>query len=76
MSETLEQRVAKIEVALREMQLEKIRSTNVSSWVTETAGCFRGDDDYAEIARLGRELRDAENGAADALNADALKSGD
>lgn len=60
MSETLEQRVTKIELALREIQLATERAPQVSNWVIETAGCFRKDDDYAEIARLGRQLRDAE----------------
>ena len=70
MSETLEQRVEKIEVTLREMQRQKARGTNTANWVSETAGCFKGDEQYAEIARLGRELRDAENGESDTLNVD------
>ena len=60
MSESLEDRVAKIEVDLHRIKERLSRSTDNSNWISKTAGSFRGDSIFAEIVRLGKEVRDSE----------------
>jgi len=58
MSETLESRLAHIE---RELAILKARTPcDKSNWLAEITGTFRDDPDFAQMVRLGKELRDAE----------------
>jgi hypothetical protein len=57
-SDTVESRLAKLE---REFALlKKNAARDRSNWISEISGSFRGDPDFAEIVRLGKEMRDAE----------------
>ncbi len=57
-SDTVESRLAKLE---REFALlKKSVPRDRSNWISEISGFFRGDPDFAEIVRLGKEMRDAE----------------
>ncbi len=58
MSESLEIRVAKIE---RDLAILKAKAPrDKSNWIAEITGSFKGDPNFAEIVRLGKEMRDAE----------------
>ncbi len=60
MSETVEERLSKLE---RELALLKSRSESAGAragWVTEVTGSFKDDPDFDEILRLGKEIRDAD----------------
>ena len=58
MSETVEARLAKVE---RELAVLKAKfPRDKSNWIADITGSFKGDPDFKEIVRLGKELRDAE----------------
>ena len=58
MSDTVESRLAKLE---REFAILKNRvPRDRSNWISEITGSFKGDPDFEEIVRLGKEMRDAE----------------
>jgi hypothetical protein len=58
MSETIESRLARVE---RELEALKSRMAHGNpDWISEITGKFKGDTDFDEIVRLGKELRDAE----------------
>ena len=65
MSESLEDRVARIEIDLHLIQEKLHTATENSNWIAATAGSFRGDSIFAEIVRLGKEIRDSESIEAD-----------
>ncbi len=56
---TLEKRLAKVEHELAEIKAEISRKRK-EPWWQEIAGGFRGDPVFAEIARLGAEIRQAD----------------
>lgn len=58
MSETVEQRLTKVE---QEIKLLKARSEAEGpkpGWISEVTGSFKDDPDFDEILRLGKEIRD------------------
>lgn len=58
MSETIEVRLTKLE---RELAILKAQAPrDKSNWLAEITGSFKGDPDFEEIVRLGKEMRDAE----------------
>ena len=58
MSDTVEIRLARVE---RELTILRAKSTrDKSNWLSEIIGTFKDDRDFDEIARLGKEMRDAE----------------
>jgi hypothetical protein len=58
MSDTIEKRLAKVE---RELAILKTKMpTDLSNWIADITGMFKDDPDFAEIVRLGKEMRDAE----------------
>ena len=58
MQETIESRLARVE---RELAILKAQSTTGSpGWIAKVTGSFRDDPEFAEILKLGKELRDAE----------------
>lgn len=58
MSETIESRLAKVE---RELAILKAKfPRDKSNWIADITGTFKDDPDFDEIARLGKEMRDAE----------------
>ena len=63
MSETIENRLAKVE---RELEMLKSRvSHDKSNWIAEITGRFKDDSDFEEIVRLAKEMRDSEEPAED-----------
>jgi hypothetical protein len=60
MSQSIEVRVSKIEDELNQIRDCLAQTQSPANWIKKTAGAFRGDTDYAEIARLGKEIRDLE----------------
>ena len=56
----IEQRVAHLEREIVRLKLRAKCSGDKSNWVNELIGTAKDDPDYAEIARLGKEIRDAE----------------
>lgn len=58
MTETIEARLAKVE---REIALLKTTAPrDKANWIAEITGSCKDDPDFAEIVRLGKEMRDAE----------------
>ncbi len=56
---TIEKRLVRVERELAEIKAE-IASKRKQPWWQEIAGSFRGDPVFAEIARLGAEIRRAD----------------
>ncbi|MDX1927463.1 MAG: hypothetical protein SFV81_13155 [Pirellulaceae bacterium] len=57
---TLEERLTKIENELAELRNRLCSRDSKSNWITKMVGRFENDPVFDEIARLGQELRDAE----------------
>lgn len=57
---TLEERLAKIERELAELRSRVGSPDSKSHWITDMVGRFENDPVFDEIARLAKELRDAE----------------
>ena len=65
---SIEERVAalEIEVAALRARLEET-APKKGSWIEKITGTFEGDPEFAEIVRLGAELRRADRPADDDL---------
>jgi hypothetical protein len=55
---TVEERLTIIEKELAE--LKRKLPVPKRDWIARISGSFKGDPDFGEILRLGREIRDAE----------------
>lgn len=60
MSDSIEDRLAEVEKEVQQIKAVLKVDQCKTNWISETKGCFRGDPLYAEIARLGKEIRDAD----------------
>lgn len=60
MSDTIEERLSKVEKELAELRRSTQTPRDQSNWITKISGTFKGDADFREIVRLGKEIRDAE----------------
>jgi hypothetical protein len=58
---TVEERLAKVEKDLEAIKREKLAQTSKLGWLERVRGTFKGDPDFEEIVRLGKELRDQES---------------
>lgn len=60
-SSTVEERLARVEQELAELK-SRVRSRGVSrnNWIDAISGSFKDDAEFAEIVRLGKEIRDAD----------------
>ena len=58
--QSIEQRVSQLEREIVRLKLRAKTSGDKSKWVNELVGTAKDNPDYAEIARLGKEIRDAE----------------
>lgn len=56
---TVEKRLAQVERELAEVKSE-LASKRKQPWWEDIAGSFRGDPVFAEVARLGAEIRRAD----------------
>ena len=66
MTQSIEDRVSQIEQDLSQIKASLGKARAMPNWITKTAGAFQGDVVYAEIARLGKEIRDSEQSEAGA----------
>lgn len=55
---TVEERLAIVERDLAELK-ENLQPAK-KNWIAQISGSFKGDPDFGEILRLGKEIRDAE----------------
>ena len=55
---TVEERLSIVERDLAE--LKQAVSRGKKSWIAKISGSFKGDPDFGEILRLGREIREAD----------------
>ena len=62
--QSIEDRVSRIEQDWSQIKARLGQAKATSNWITKTAGAFQGDVVYAEIARLGKEIRDSEQSEA------------
>jgi hypothetical protein len=58
----LEDRLRKIEAEMLEVK-QAIAQDNSKSWLRQAAGQFKDDPVFDEIVRLGKEIRDKEQGS-------------
>lgn len=58
-SNTVEQRLTKIENELRDIK-ERLSRPTKENWISKMRGQFKDDSIFDEIVRLGKEMRDAE----------------
>jgi hypothetical protein len=58
---TVEERLAKVERDLEAIKREKLAENSKLGWLEQVRGTFKSDPDFAEIVRLGKELRDKES---------------
>lgn len=61
MAETIEVRLAKVERELAVLKARTGENGTKANWIRKITGSFKGDPDFEEIVRLGKELRDAES---------------
>lgn len=66
MTQSLEDRGSQLEHDLSQIKSRLGQMKPSPNWITKTAGAFQGDAVYAEIARLGKEIRDSEQSEAGA----------
>lgn len=60
-SSTVEERLARVEKELAELK-SRVSSAAAprANWIETISGSFKDDPDFAEIVRLGKEIRDAD----------------
>lgn len=63
---SVEERLARVEKELAELK-SRVGSSGVSpnNWIDTISGSFKDDAEFAEIVRLGKEIRDADKPAAE-----------
>ncbi len=54
---TIEERLTAVEKDLAELKGQFTLHKDEKSWIEKVAGTFKGDSDFDEIVRLGREFR-------------------
>lgn len=52
----LEERISRLESEVEELKQELARTRNKTTW-EQACGTFKHDPDFAEVLRLGREMR-------------------
>ena len=56
---TVEERLTALEKELTELKQQVSVQQDRRSWIEKIAGTFKGDPDFDEIVKLGREFRKA-----------------
>jgi hypothetical protein len=56
----IEERLANIEAEVADLKSQVARIGSKENWIDQITGSFKGDSDFAEILRLGREIRQAD----------------
>ena len=54
---TIEERLTAVEKDLAELKGQFTLHKDEKSWIEKITGTFKGDSDFDEIVRLGREFR-------------------
>ena len=62
-SDSVEQRLARVEKELADLKREVIRLKSSGNWIEAISGMFKDDPEFDEILRLGKEIRDADKPA-------------
>ena len=57
---TVEERLARVERELERFKRDNNAKKSKLGWLEKVRGTFKGDPDFDEIVRLGKELRDQE----------------
>ena len=57
---SVEERLAKIEREIEMLKKSKDSPKKKDNWISSIVGTFKGDSDFKEIVRMGKEQRDAE----------------
>ena len=57
---TIEDRLTRVETELAILKEVVLTPTRKPDWLQKIAGSFKGDRDFGEILRLGREFRQAD----------------
>lgn len=63
MDNSIEQRLSKVEAAIRELQQQKAGSE--TNWLKEITGSFADDPIFDEVMAYGREIRQADRPSDD-----------
>ena len=58
--DTVEERLARVERELDAIKRDRQADSSKLGWLERVRGTFKGDADFEEIVKLGKELRDAE----------------
>jgi len=58
---TVEERLAKVERDLEAIKRDKLAANSKLGWLEKVRGKFKGDPDFEEIVRLGKEPREKES---------------
>jgi hypothetical protein len=58
---TVEERLAKVERELEIIKRDRQAESSRLGWLERVKGTFKGDSDFEEIVKLGKELRDQES---------------
>ncbi len=61
---TVEQRLDKLEADVAELRRQSAGDKK-KEWLSKVAGSFRDDPEFAEIVKLGREIREADRPKGD-----------
>jgi hypothetical protein len=56
---TIEQRLAILEKEMAELKQGLAQTQHKPNWIERVKGSFKGDADFGEILRLGKEIRQA-----------------
>jgi len=60
MSDTVEQRLSRLEKEFAQLKSQSANAGERSGWISDVTGSFQDDPEFDEILRLGREIREAE----------------
>jgi hypothetical protein len=58
---TVEQRLAVLEKEMAELKQGLTQTQVKPNWIDRVKGSFKGDPEFGEILRLGKEIRQATN---------------
>jgi len=66
MSETIEQRLTKVEQELQFLKTQAQSDSLKPGWISNITGSFKDDPEFDEILRLGKEIREDDQPGDDA----------
>ena len=57
---SVEERLEKVEKEIMELKAKSADQSSMIGWLKRVEGSFKGDPDFQEIIKLGKEIRDAD----------------